>query len=152
MKTFILCLTLIFTMNISLASPNNGIKAVLDEFTYQMTVEGKALDPQTAESTIEEFRGKLLAAGTREDIIETALDGMADQQKASELRTAFAQIEAQKLSPEEALALLHDVLSNGHQGASWNGITDDLRVLQIFGAVALIAVLFAGVVNSTHPN
>lgn len=153
MKILLVMLSLILTMNVSAASTDNGIKAALDEFAYAMTVEGAATDSVKAQQTIKEYRDRLLSLGvSRSEIIDTALGNLADQKKAGEIRLALTHIGEQKLTYDEALIVLNTVLSNGQQGASWDGVGNTLRELQIFGIVALTAALLASVVNSTHPN
>lgn len=147
MKTFTLFLTLIFAMNVSAST---GVKTTLDEFAYAMTVDGSAMDPVKANETMNEYRDRLISSGaSRDEIINTALAGFVDQKKAVEIRLALSHIEEQKLSEEQALMILQGVLSNGQQGASWNGFAETMRQFQIFGIVALVAVLLVKVVNST---
>ncbi len=139
-RIFLVLMSLILTINTSMASSHSGVKDALDEFQYVMTVEGASLDPVKANATIAEFKNRLQqfeAQGvSRQEIIETALSGIADQKTAGQMREVLAHIEAEKLSPQAAGVLINNVMAESYQrGASWNGA---LQALQIFGVMILM--------------
>lgn len=146
-KIFLVLMSVILTINTSMAASHSGVKDALDEFHYVMTVEGASLDPVKANATIAEFRDrlqKLEAQGVgRQEIIDTALSGISDEKTANQMREALALIESEKLSPQAAGMLLNNVLAESYQrGASWNGA---LKALQIFGVMILMVSFMIGV-------
>lgn len=138
-------MSLILTMNMSMAASHAGIKNAIDEFQYAMTVEGAALDPAASERTISEFHDRLNsihASGvSRQEIIDTALESIADARVASELKTALLHIEASKMTPEEADDYLKDAVARSYQqGASWNGVSGFIQILGV--SVLMMAFMF----------
>lgn len=133
-------MTLVITINSSMAASHSGIKNAVDEFTYSMTVDGAALDPEASQKAIENFKIALLdleSQGiTKEEIIATALTQVTDEKTAAELKSALTHIQLSKMTTEEANAFLKVTVEKSYQqGASWNAF---LGALQLFGVMILM--------------
>lgn len=144
MKTLMLVLAFILTMNVSMASTNAGIKDAIDEFMYVMDVEGAALSPELSQKASAEL-GKKLEGADRGEVLNIALSRIADKKLAGEVKAALLQINADALSPEEANALLSDVLRNNQpSGASWFPVKEAAKIVLLTTGmlVLLLGTLF----------
>lgn len=145
LRSFFVLMTLIITMNASMAASHAGVKAALDEFSYAMNVEGAALDPASAEATIADFSERLRELNqqgvSQEEIVDTALSEVVDAKTAEELKGAFAHIKAEKLTPEEANNLIQGIVSRNYQtGASWHPVGEFFKGVGIL--VLMMAFMF----------
>lgn len=149
-RVFVAFMTLVLTMNMSMAASRSGIKEALDEFNYAMTVEGAALDHGKALEASAVLREKLKGID-REEVLSVALEGIQNKKTAAEIREALSAIEKNQLSPDEASQMVNDVLRRSYErGASWNAIGNIAMVtLTLVGMMAFMFGLMYVVTRSS---
>ncbi len=153
-RIFIVFLTLLITMNMSMAASRSGIKEALDEFNYTMTVEGASLDHAKTLEAAAALQEKLKGIDQAE-VLDVALEGIQNKKTAAEIRLALGTIQQQQLSPEEASLIMNDVLKRSYErGASWNAVGEfAIIVVTVLGMmVAMLGLMYVVTRSSDCPS
>lgn len=112
----------IFTCS-AMASSQNGLKAAFNEFHYAVTVEWDQQDQSFLEARKAELAQALIDSGlTQAEILEFAKSQIKDEAVKRDLENTLQAVSANKLSPEEAEAIMIKSIEKSQMsGASWNG-------------------------------
>ncbi len=103
------------------ASSQQGLKAAFDELNYALEV--RHLDRASAFKTFSERVSALQEQGlTNAELITFTQSQVKNRALAAELGAVFATIQAERLSGEEALDMVRDLVGRTYQsGSSWTG-------------------------------
>lgn len=136
----------IFCSQVSYAN-SNGLKQIVDEFQFAVTVEWDQKDQAVYQAKVDEMHAKLAAAKIpQEEVINFLANESKDSNLKKEIQTIVTLITLNQISQSEAQKLANTLIEKQFsQGASWNGRT----FLAITGGV-LFAALITWTLISSH--
>jgi hypothetical protein len=141
-RFFVLALTLVIFSIQAHAATGNGLKAVIDEFNYSLSVEWDQKDQSFLNAQSEKLTRELQrlqqSGISNQELMNQVLLEIKDQNLAREIQTTFSMVSLNAMSAKEAQEHIKTAVSKSYAtGASWNG--------SAFVGVVAALVLIAGV-------
>jgi hypothetical protein len=138
------------------AGATQGLSLAVNELNYTLNVDWDQRDQTFREKALEKFRTQLhtlkMQGLSNKDLIQTSLSMVRDEGLKKELMAAFAIIDANKLSSEEAQRIVMNAAEKARsQGASWVGGSSVFQWIGIAIVVALVIAAFSGGSSDSTP-
>ncbi len=155
LSTLLLAFAFVTTASASTVGAHS-IKAAIDEFNFALTVEWDQQDQAFYQAEMKKFLANLntlRAQGvTTAEIIDVAVSTVKNEKLALEMKSILELIEIEKLSSEEAQAMLLEATKNNSStGASWSSDAW-VWIGPVLGIAVLIALLSGGSSSGSNTN
>lgn len=152
LSTLLLAFAFVTTASASTVGAHS-IKAAIDEFNFAMTVEWDQQDQAFYQAQMKKFLANLntlrAQGATTAEIIDVAVSTIKNEKLALEMKSILELIEVEKLSVEEAQAMLLEATKNSSStGASWSSDAW-VWIGPVLGIAVLLALLSGGSSNGS---
>ena len=152
LSTLLLAFAFVTTASASTVGAHS-IKAAIDEFNFAVTVEWDQQDQAFYQAQMKKFLANLntlcAQGATTAEIIDVAVSTIKNEKLALEMKSILELIEVEKLSVEEAQAMLLEATKNSSStGASWSSDAW-VWIGPVLGIAVLLALLSGGSSNGS---
>lgn len=158
MKKFITLMLALAFLTTATASTGAtvGLSQAINELNYTLNVDWDQQDQAFREKAMEKFRTQLhtlkMQGLSNQELIQGSLAMVRDEGLKKELMAAYAIIDANKLTAEEAQRVVVNAAEKARaQGASWVGGSSAFQWIGIAIAVALVIAVFSGGSGDSTP-
>jgi hypothetical protein len=158
MKQFITLMLALAFLTTATASTGAtvGLSQAINELNYTLNVDWDQQDQAFREKAMEKFRAQLhtlkMQGLSNQELIQGSLAMVRDEGLKTELMAAYAIIDANRLTAEEAQRVVVNAAEKARaQGASWVGGSSAFQWIGIAIAVALVIAVFSGGSGDSTP-